>query len=158
MVSVAVEGLSSRTFFMRSADLATLNLVRNEAPPKTGAAIIGALDNLTWDRDMLRWIFDFDYVWEVYKPAAKRKYGYYVLPVIYGDRFVARFDPAWDRKKWQLTITNWWWEAGVEPDEEMAEALVACFREFMNYLGAQQIDLGTDLAADKRLLWVRELD
>ena len=157
MVSVAVEGLSSRTFFMRSADLPTLNLVRNEAPPKTGAAIIGALDNLTWDRDMLRWIFDFDYVWEVYKPAAKRKYGYYVLPVIYGDRFVARFDPAWDRKKWQLTITNWWWEAGVEPDEEMAEALVACFREFMNYLGAQQIDLGTEVAGDKRLLWVREL-
>jgi uncharacterized protein YcaQ len=46
----------------------------------------------------------------VYKPAARRKYGYYVLPVIYGDRFVARLDPGFDKKTRALTITNWWSE------------------------------------------------
>ena len=74
--------------------------------PEPHAAIIGALDNLTWDRDLLRWVFDFDYVWEVYKPAAKRRYGFYVLPVLYGDRLVARFDPAFDRKTRVLTINH----------------------------------------------------
>ena len=47
---------------------------------------IGPLDNLIWDRDLIRWLFDFDYTWEVYKPAEQRQYGHYVLPVLYGDR------------------------------------------------------------------------
>jgi hypothetical protein len=106
---------------------------------------------------MLRWIFDFDYVWEVYKPAAKRKYGYYVLPVVYHDRFVARFDPAWDRKKRQLTIINWWWQDGVQPDEEMERALVVCTREFMGYLGARQIELDERVSDEKSSRWVQEL-
>ena len=49
-------------------------------------AFIGPLDNLIWDRDLIRWLFEFDYTWEVYKPAAQRQYGHYVLPVLYGDR------------------------------------------------------------------------
>ena len=107
-----------------------------------------------WDRDRLRWVFDFDYVWEVYKPVAKRKYGYYVLPVIFGDRFVARFDPAFDKESRDLIITNWWWEEGVQPDEAMQAALIACFRVFLYYLGASQIQLGEYVASDKSLRWV----
>jgi uncharacterized protein YcaQ len=155
VVATAVEGVPGRSFFLRSTDLPTLEHLHDKEPPE--AAIIGALDNLTWDRDMLRWVFDFDYVWEVYKPAAKRKYGYYVLPVLYGDRFVARFDPAWDRKKKQLTITNWWWEEGTEPDEGMYAALVTCFSQFMHYLDARRIDLGDRVADNKSLCWVQEL-
>jgi uncharacterized protein YcaQ len=77
--------------------------------------------------------------------------------VVYGDRFVARFDPAWDKKRRQLTITNWWWEEGVQPDETMEEKLVACFQEFMDYLGAKQIALGKEVAGEKSLRWVQEL-
>ena len=157
LVAVAVDSVPNRTFFIRSANLPTLEAAQTGKPPQAGAAIIGALDNLMWDRNMLRWIFDFDYVWEVYKPAAKRKYGYYVLPVIYGDRFVARFDPAWDEKRRQLTISNWWWEEGVQPDEAMGKKLVACFQEFMDYLGAEQIALGKEVAGEKSLRWVQEL-
>ena len=108
LAAVAVEDAPKRTFFIRTADLPTLEAVQTATSPKPQAAIIGALDNFVWDRSLLRWVFDFDYVWEVYKPAAKRKYGYYVLPVICGDRFVARFDPAFDKKTRELTITNWW--------------------------------------------------
>ncbi len=152
LVVASVQGLQDRSFFIRTADLATLDRVREESPPNK-AAFVGALDNLIWDREHTRWIFDFDYVWEVYKPAAKRRYGYYVLPVLYGDRFVARMDPALDRKKQLLTIDNWWWEEGVEPDETMFTALAECLRLFMDYLGANRIELGEKVAGKKSMRW-----
>ncbi|MBU0705017.1 MAG: winged helix DNA-binding domain-containing protein [Chloroflexi bacterium] len=158
LVAVAVEGVPKRTFFVRTADLPTLEAARTGRAPQPRAAILGALDNLMWDRKLLRWIFDFDYVWEVYKPVAQRKYGYYVLPVIYGDRFVARFDPAFDRKTRQLTIANWWWEDSVQPDETMQAALTTCFREFARYLDARQIQLGEKVAGEKTLRWALSLN
>jgi uncharacterized protein YcaQ len=137
LTAVAIEGVESRTLFIRTADLTTLEATRDEIPVEPIAAIVGPLDNLMWDRDLLRWAFEFDYVWEVYKPAAQRKYGYYVLPVLYGDRFVARFDPAFDRETHQLSIRNWWWEDGIEPDEEMMAAVRSCLNQFARYLGAE---------------------
>jgi hypothetical protein len=157
LVAVAVEDVPKRTFFIRTVDLPTLETVQTTKPPAPQAAIIGALDNFMWDRNLLRRIFDFDYVWEVYKPAAKRNYGYYVLPVIYGDRFVARFDPAFDKKTRELTITNWWWEEGVQPDENLQAALDSCFREFMGYLDASHIQLGEEIARERTLQWVTGL-
>jgi hypothetical protein len=154
LLSVAVEGANSRPLFMRAADLATLEAVQNDPLPEPRAAIIGALDNLMWDRNLLRWVFDFDYVWEVYKPLAQRTYGYYVLPVLYGDRFVARFQPEFDRKTRTMTIANWWWEEGVQPDGAMESALAACFREFARYLPAASVALGERIAGERSLQWV----
>jgi len=62
------------------------------------------------------------------RPAPLR---YYVLPVLYGDRFIARFDPAFDKRRRELTIANWWWEAGVTPDQATQAALRKCFGEFL---------------------------
>jgi uncharacterized protein YcaQ len=112
---------------------------------------------MMWDRDLLRWVFDFDYVWEVYKPAANRKYGYYVLPVLYGDRLVARFDPAFDKKTRVLAISQWWWEEGVEPDGAMEGALVECFDQFARYLSASKVRVGEEPANDHSLAWMRGL-
>jgi len=141
LVAVAVEGVSNRDFFIRTADLPTVQAAQACREVMSQAAILAVLDNMMWDRDLLRLVFDFDYVWEVYKPAAQRKYGYYVLPVIYGDRFVARFDPAFDKKARELTIANWWWEEGIRPDEAMQAALADCFRAFMRYLDAGRLRL-----------------
>jgi len=149
LVAVAVEDVPGKTFFIRTADRPTLERVQGEKSPEPQAAIVGPLDNFMWDRDLLRWIFDFDYVWEVYKPAAKRTYGYYVLPVIYGDRFIARFDPAFDKKTRELTIANWWWEKGVQLDGPMEAALATCLRDFAHYLDAGEIELGEKLAVEK---------
>ncbi len=142
LVVIEIEDIPDRAFLIRPEDLPTLNRVKRGRPPKPRAALIGALDNLMWDRNMLRWIFNFDYVWEVYKPLAQRRYGYYVLPVLYGDRFIARMDPSFDRERGELTIDNWWWEDGVEVSDEMRSALVSCFQEFMNYLEADRLVLG----------------
>jgi hypothetical protein len=107
---------------------------------------------------MLRWLFDFEYVWEVYKSVKERKYGYYVLPVLYGDRFVARVEPVFDRKEHELTLKNWWWENGIQPDRKMKLALITCMREFMRYLNASHIRLGDVASAKADMEWLSDLN
>ena len=143
LIPVAVEGIAQAPLFIRASDVSLLDPAASvdDAPP--AATFIGPLDNLIWDRDLIRWLFDFDYTWEVYKPAAQRKYGHYVLPVLYGDRFIARVEPIFDRKARVLTVVNWWWEVGVAPDDALVVALVECLAAFGRYLGAEEVRLGS---------------
>lgn len=142
---VEIEGLKGQIFYMRSQDRPTLEKVSKGRQPKRGVAFIAPLDNLAWDREMLSRLFDFDYRWEVYVPAKKRKYGYYVLPVIYGERFVARMDPALDRDNGVFTVRNWWWQDGIDTqDDAMRAALADALREFVRYLGAEEITFGKE--------------
>jgi uncharacterized protein YcaQ len=151
LISVAVEGVSRQPLFIRAADRSLLDAAASADGADPGAAFIAPLDNLIWDRDLIRWLFTFDYTWEVYKPAEQRKYGHYVLPVLYGDRFIARVEPIFDRKARVLTVVNWWWEAGVEPDDALVVALVECLAAFGRYLGAGEIRLGEAVAGDAAL-------
>jgi len=103
---------------------------------------------------MLKELFDFDYRWEVYVPADKRRYGYYVLPVLYGDRFIARFEPGNDKKRSLLTIKNWWWESGTNPSDVMKADLVGCFRRFLEYLGAHRLQVDAQAREQAGLAWL----
>lgn len=134
-----VEGIAE-PFYFRSQDRSLLERSLEEDPPPQ-AAILAPLDNLVWDRRMLSQLFGFDYRWEVYVPADKRRYGYYVLPVLYGERFVARFEPLRDKKRAVLLIKNWWWEDGVTPDEQLRAALSACLLRFSDFLSLERIEL-----------------
>ena len=88
-------------------------------------------------------LFDFEYTWEVYTPAAKRKFGYYVLPILWGDRLVGRFDPKLDRATGTLLILGLWLEdEALAKDGAFADALVAGMRRFMTFLGVRRIDVG----------------
>ncbi len=156
VISVEIEGLRGRTLVMASQDLPTLDAIRPGINGGRRAAFIAPLDNLVWDRQLLEWLFDFEYRWEVYTPEAKRKYGYYVLPVLYGERFVGRIEPAFDRKSGLLTIRNWWWEPGVRVSRTMQSALGVCLRRFMRYLEAEGLQLGPALRRKPDLEWMRE--
>lgn len=76
--------------------------------------ILGPLDPLLWDRVLVRDVFDFDYVWEVYKPAAQRKWGWYVCPLLYRDRLVGRIDAGIDGDA--LVVRKLWIEGEVPRD------------------------------------------
>ena len=98
---------------------------------------IAPLDNIMWDRTFIEKIFDFSYRWEVYTPVVKRKYGYYVIPVMYQHRFVARFEPEIVSKSKEFCIKNWWWEPDVIPSEAMIESIINEMSRFAEFLGTE---------------------
>ncbi|MEW5826318.1 MAG: crosslink repair DNA glycosylase YcaQ family protein [Candidatus Bipolaricaulota bacterium] len=151
LVPLAVDGVARRLFFVRASDGPALEAAGERRIEPVHAAFVAALDNVAWDRDLLRQVFGFDYCWEIYKPKEKREYGYYVLPVLCGDRFVARVEPVFDKKAKVLRIEGWWWEPGFRPDEATKDALATCTAEFARYLGAERVELGERPAAIRGL-------
>ena len=107
----------------------------NDVPSRPRVRFIAPLDNLLWDRDMLEALFGFRYRWEVYTPVSKRQYGYYVLPVLYGSRFVARFDPENTARTGRLKVSRWWWEPEVRVTKGMLEAIERELAQFARTLG-----------------------
>jgi uncharacterized protein YcaQ len=96
-----------------------------------GCSFLAPLDPLMWDRSLLMPLYDFDYRWEVYTPAARRRWGYYVLPILFGDRLVGRIEPRIDKKGGPVRILGLGWEPGFDPLSEpglvpaFADALAA---------------------------------
>jgi uncharacterized protein YcaQ len=153
VIEVHVEGLGL-PLYVRSDDRVTLDraLDSDDVPPR--AVILAPLDNLLWDRRFIEALFGFDYVWEVYKPVAERRYGYYVLPILYGDRFVARFEPGRDKKSGALLIKNWWWEDGVNPSKKMQSELRRCFRRFLDFMGTGDLRVDGRVTEQTGLDWL----
>ena len=89
-------------------------------------------------------LFDFDYVWEVYVPAHKRRWGYYVLPILYGDDLVARLDPKLDRTTMTLDIKGFWHEDDAPvKDVDFANALARGLIRFAKFVGAKRINVAS---------------
>lgn len=104
-------------------------------------AIVSPFDPVAWFRDRLEWLFDFEYRIEIYTPVKKRKYGYYVLPFILGNRFVARVDLKADRPKRVLRVPGAFLEEGCD-EEEVAERLASELRLMMDWLDLDRIVVG----------------
>lgn len=138
-VEVAVEGVRRR-YYALAEDRPLL-----EAAAEWGAAgpvrFLAPLDNLLWRRPRLQDLFEFDYTWEVYTPAAKRRFGYYALPILYGDRLIGRMDPKLDRQRGVLMVNLLQLEQGVAVDEELTQHLAAALWEFARWHGADGIEL-----------------
>ncbi len=153
VVEVYVEGIEP-PFYMRSEDKRRLDNTLDSNAPSSRATIIAPLDNLLWDRRLAKELFDFEYRWEVYKPVGERRYGYYVLPILHGDRFVARFEPGRDKKSGALVIKKWWWESGVIPSKRMQSDLRQCFKRFLSYLGTDNFQIDGKTTEQEGLDWL----
>ena len=104
------------------------------------AVFLAPLDHVS-ARGRAKVLFGFDYVWEVYKPEHLRMYGYYTLPVLWGERLVARFDSKLDRTTNTFVILGFWLEdAALGKDKAFAEALARGFARFVTFLGASKLD------------------
>jgi len=103
-------------------------------PNKGLVKFLAPLDNMLWDREMINRIFDYNYRWEVYTPVDKRKYGYYVLPVLYGTKLIARFEPYKSEKDQPFMIKNWWWEPGIIVTDMMLDQIHRSIKNFARYL------------------------
>jgi uncharacterized protein len=149
LMPVDVEGFRGPRFVVAGEvpilDAAEASVAAGERMPDPGVAFVAPLDPLVWDRDLLRRLFAFDYVWEVYVPAPKRRHGYYTLPVLYGDRLVGRLDPKADRKSGTLGVLGLWWEDGFDPLSDANPGFVDAFadalRAHLAFTGTKKVAL-----------------
>ena len=145
LVPVEVEGIRGERYILGSevdALAAAATAVAAGEPASAGVALIAPLDPIVWDRDLLRSLWDFDYIWEVYVPEVKRRWGYYVLPILAGDRFVGRIEPRFERATGTLRIIDLWWEDGIEPLSEpgLVEGFVDAIVAHARFGGMQRIE------------------
>jgi len=145
---VVVEGLGRR--YVLGDEIPSLDallrgrLPRAWRPLETSTddetTFLSPLEPVIHDRDRARALFDFDYLWEVYTPVHKRTFGYYSLPILWGDRLVGRTDLRLDRATSTLVVNGLWLEVeATGRDERFRQALAAGMRRFLGFLGASHL-------------------
>lgn len=138
IVAVAVEQLKD-TLYCLAEDIALIEAVLQNPDPKMRCELIAPLDNFIWDRKLINELFSFDYTWEIYTPAIKRKFGYYVLPLLYGESFIGRAEIIAERKTGTLVVKNIWFENGVKQTKPLRTALDRCLQRFALFNGCETI-------------------
>jgi uncharacterized protein YcaQ len=153
LVPVDVEGVRGKRLVL-AGEVALL-----EAPPKPppSVAFIAPFDALLWDTVLLASLFDFEYVWEGFFAPAKRRWGYYVLPIVFGDRFVGRIEPRIDRERACVEVLDLWWEDGFAPRsaEGFVDAMRDALRAYLRFADAGRLEWPAHLGTEKRLFLAR---
>jgi len=126
LVDVAIED-SSRRY------LAVPEFLKASARYDDRVRILGPLDPLLWDRDLVRHVFGFDYVWEVYKPAPQRRWGWYVCPLLHRDRLIGRIDARIERDA--LVVKKLW----LESNDADRAAIDAALERHATMCGAKRV-------------------
>ena len=150
LVEVRVEGWRALQVALGSDTNVLAELEAGQVPAAWGplettteeeATFLSPLDPVS-ARGRAKPLFGFDYVWEVYKPVEKRSFGYYTMPILWGDRLVGRFDPKLDRATGTLVINGLWLEdRALARDAAFAEAMARGMIRFRALLGARRLDL-----------------
>ena len=137
LVPVEVEGVRGTRFVLAGER----GLLGEPGPAPCAVTFLAPLDPFMWDRRLVRELFGFEYIWEVYTPAVKRKYGYYALPVLFGDRLVGRVEPRFDRSTRTLHVARVWWERGA-CGEEVSHAFGEALSAYREFVGAERVTFG----------------
>ena len=138
IVPIEVEGLKE-PLYIKTEEQAALAAAAKPFTGQKQARLLPPLDCLLWDRRLIKTLFGFDYKWEIYTPAPKRKYSYYVLPLLYGETFAGRIEPALDRKNHRMEIRNLWLEDGVRDSSALRKAVDAELQLLADFHGATDI-------------------
>jgi uncharacterized protein YcaQ len=140
IVEVLVEsadGSKPRSAFARPDWRRTLQ--RLPDPPTPGVRLLSPFDPILRDRKRTRRLFNFDYNFEGFVPAPKRRYGYYVLPILEGERLIGRLDPKLHRDRGVLEIKGLWWEAEVKATRARRAALQDALERLASFVGAERL-------------------
>ncbi|MEO8612908.1 MAG: crosslink repair DNA glycosylase YcaQ family protein [Chloroflexota bacterium] len=126
------------TWYIHTDDLPLLEqLEKGEFQPRT--TLLSPFDNLICDRARTEKLFNFEFKIEIYVPKEKRQYGYYVLPILHGDKLIGRIDPLMNRKEKRLYINNVYAEPDAPMNKSTAAAAAAAIESLATFLGAADI-------------------
>jgi len=140
---VKVEG-DKREWYVHTADLPLLSAIE-DGDFRGRTVLLSPFDNLICDRKRTEELWDFYYRIEIYVPADKRQFGYYVLPILHNDRFIGRIDPTFDKKSQTLRINAVYAEADAPKTKATARAVKGAIEELATFLGAKQITYGEQI-------------
>ena len=140
LIPVAVEGFREARHVLAD-ELPMLERAATPAPAAPSVSFLAPLDPLMWDRRLVKGLFGFDYIWEVYVPAPRRRHGYYVLPLLFGNRLVGRIEPRFERATRNLRIAGVWFEDGAGPMEQpgFIPALGDALGAYRRFVGARSV-------------------
>jgi uncharacterized protein YcaQ len=149
LVSVEVEGVPGKRFVLREE----VELLEAPPEPPPSVAFLPPFDPLVWDRSLLGSLFDFEYVWELFLPPPKRRWGWYVLPILFRDRLVGRIEPRIERDDACVRVLDVWWENGFPSRraDGFVEAMRAALRAYLGFAGASRLEWAPHLGKEKRL-------
>jgi uncharacterized protein len=149
LVPVEVEGVRGKRFVLKEE----IGLLEAPPEPAPTVAFLPPFDPVVWDRPLLGSLFDFEYVWELFVPPAKRRWGWYVLPMLFGDRLVGRMEPRIDRAGGRVDVLNVWWEDGFAPRraEGFVDAMREALRAYLRFAGVTRVAWAPHLGTEKRL-------
>lgn len=135
LIEVKIEGVEKLLFVTAEEQLKSIEKIKL----KNEIHLLSPFDNMIIQRKRLQTIFNFDYQIECYVPEPKRKFGYFCLPVLYNDRFVARFDPKADRASEIFYIKQMHFEKGFKATDSFNKTFAAKLREYAAFTGCNKI-------------------
>ncbi|MFY9775560.1 MAG: crosslink repair DNA glycosylase YcaQ family protein [Trebonia sp.] len=153
LVPVDIEGMRGKRLVLADE----VELLQAPPEPASSVAFIAPFDSLLWDTALLSSLFAYDYVWEGFFPPARRRWGYYVLPIVFGDRFAGRIEPRIDRDRARVEVLNVWWEDGFAPrrTDGFVEAMREALRAYLRFAGADCLEWASHLTMEERLFPAR---
>ena len=126
--------------YMLTEDMPLLEAVqKDEADRKPRLEFLAPLDPMLWDRKLIEAVWGFQYSWEIYTPAVKRRYGYYVLPMVWGEELAGRIEAVADTKAGCLTVRNIWFEPETRQTKALNRALDGAIRRLARFNGCGQV-------------------
>ena len=153
LIPVEVAGVRGNRLALRDE----VDVLAAPPEPPASVAFLSPFDPLIWDRALLGSLFEFDYVWDLFHPPAKRRYGWYVLPILFRDRFVGRIEPRIDRDRGCVQVLGLWWEESFAPRraEGFVDAMRDALRAYLRFADASRLEWAPDLRTEKRLFLTR---
>ena len=132
IIAVTVDGFKD-TLYCQAEDMIFIEAVKQNPESNPRCELIAPLDCFMWDRKLIKALFGFEYTWEIYTPANKRKYGVYTLPLLCGERFIGRTEAVCERKTKTLIVKNIWYEHDIKQTKKLQSAVERCLKRFAKF-------------------------
>jgi uncharacterized protein YcaQ len=138
---VMVEGIKSTFYYLADDDSLMQKIINEEADIKPRMSFLAPLDPIMWDKALILALWNYQYAWEIYTPVSKRKYGYYTLPILFGEKFVGRIEIIADHKENILRIKNIWWEPEIKQTKKLEATLNRTLNAFCRFNDCNEVSM-----------------